>query len=59
EIDVILLICEELTNKEIAERLNLSIRTIEGYRDKIQEKIGARNSAGIVIYAIRNGIYTI
>ena len=59
EIDVILLICEELTNKEIADRLSLSIRTIEGYRDKIQEKIGARNSAGIVIYAIRNGIYTV
>jgi DNA-binding NarL/FixJ family response regulator len=59
EIDVILLICEELTNKEIADRLSLSIRTIEGYRDKIQEKIGARNSAGIVIYAIRNGIYKV
>jgi len=59
EIDVVLLLCEELTNKEIADRLNLSIRTIEGYRDKIHEKIGAKNSAGVVIYAIRNGIYKI
>ena len=59
EIDVIHLICEEKTNKEIAEQLNLSIRTIEGYRDRILEKIGARNSAGIVVYAIRNRIYTI
>jgi DNA-binding NarL/FixJ family response regulator len=59
EIDVILLICQEKTNKEIADRLNLSIRTIEGYRDRIFEKIGARNSAGVVIYAIRNKIYTI
>jgi DNA-binding NarL/FixJ family response regulator len=59
EIDVIQFICEEMTNKEIADRLNLSIRTIEGYRDRIQEKIGARNSAGIVVYAIRNKIYTI
>lgn len=59
EIDVIQFICEELTNKEIADRLNLSIRTIEGYRERIQEKIGARNSAGIVIYAIRNEIYTV
>jgi DNA-binding NarL/FixJ family response regulator len=59
EIDVIHLVCEEMTNKEIADRLNLSIRTIEGYRDRIQEKIGARNSAGIVVYAIRNKIYTI
>jgi DNA-binding NarL/FixJ family response regulator len=59
EIDVIQLICEEMTNKEIADRLNLSIRTIEGYRDRIQEKIGARNSAGIVVYAIRNKIYAV
>lgn len=59
EIDVIHLICEELTNKEIADRLNLSIRTIEGYRDRIQEKIGARNAAGVVVFAIRNKIYSI
>ena len=59
EMDVIQLICEEMTNKEIADRLNLSIRTIEGYRDRILEKMGARNSAGIVIYAIRNNIYAI
>lgn len=59
EIDVILYICQEMTNKEIADRLNLSIRTIEGYRDRIQSKIGAKNSAGIVVYAIRNNIYNI
>ena len=59
EIDVIRFICQEMTNKEIADRLNLSIRTIEGYRDRILEKMGARNSAGIVVYAIRNKIYTI
>lgn len=59
EIDVIQFICEEMTNKEIADRLHLSIRTIEGYRDRIQEKIGARNSAGIVVYAIRNKIYSL
>lgn len=59
EIDVILLICQEKTNKEIADELHLSIRTIEGYRDRIFEKIGAKNSAGVVIYAIRNRIYNI
>jgi len=59
EIDVICFICQEMTNKEIADRLHLSIRTIEGYRDRILEKVGARNSAGIVIYAIRNKIYNI
>lgn len=59
EIEVILLICQEKTNKEIADELNLSIRTIEGYRDRIFEKIGARNSAGVVVYAIKNKIYDI
>jgi len=59
EIDVILLICQEKTNKEIADHLNLSIRTIEGYRDRIFEKVGAKNSAGVVVYAIRNKIYSV
>ena len=59
EIEVIHLICQEKTNKEIADELHLSIRTIEGYRDRIFEKIGAKNSAGVVIYAIRNKIYDI
>ena len=59
EIEVIRLICEQLLNKEIAEKLNLSIRTIEGYREKIQEKMNVRNSAGIAVYAIKNGIYHI
>ena len=59
EIEVIRCICQEMTNKEIAPRLNLSIRTIEGYRDKIQEKIGAKNAAGIVIYAIKHNIYSV
>ncbi len=59
EIDVILLICQELTNKEMADRLKISVRTVEGYRDRIQTKIGARNAAGIVVYAIRNHIYVV
>lgn len=59
EIIVIRLICQEFSNKEIAAQLYLSIRTIEGYRDKILEKIDARNTAGIVIYAIKSGIYKI
>ena len=34
-----------------------SIRTIEGYREKIMEKMEAKNTAGIVVYAIRTGIF--
>jgi DNA-binding NarL/FixJ family response regulator len=59
EFSVIRYICQEMSNKQIAGELHLSIRTIEGYRDRIQEKIGAKNAAGIVVYAIRNNIYKV
>ncbi|HYJ39013.1 MAG TPA: response regulator transcription factor [Chitinophagaceae bacterium] len=54
ELDVIKLICKEQTNAEIAEIMNLSIRTIEGLRKKIQQKMGAKNIAGIVLYAVNH-----
>jgi DNA-binding NarL/FixJ family response regulator len=59
EFEVIRCVCREMSNREMAERLNLSIRTIEKYRERIQDKIGAKNLAGIVIFAIRNNIYTV
>lgn len=59
EIAVIHLICQQYAEKEIAEKLHLSIRTIEGYREKILEKMDVKNTAGIVVYAIKNGIYEI
>ena len=59
EIEIIKLICDQFSNKEIASKLSLSVRTIEGYREKIQEKTNARNTAGIVVYAIKNGIHEI
>ncbi len=59
EIEIIRLICEEFSNKEIALRLTLSVRTIEGYRERFQEKMKVRNGAGIVVYAIKNGIFKI
>lgn len=59
ELEIIQLICKEFSNKEIAIHLNLSVRTIEGYRERIQEKMKVRNAAGIVVYAIKYGIYKI
>ena len=53
ELEVVQSICDELTNKEIAVKLNLSNRTIEGYRERILKKIGAKNTAGIVMYALK------
>jgi DNA-binding NarL/FixJ family response regulator len=59
ETEVILLICREFSNTDISTKLCLSIRTIEGYRKKIQEKMKVKNTAGIVVYAIKNGIYKV
>jgi DNA-binding NarL/FixJ family response regulator len=57
EILVMQFICQELSSREIAVQLDLSVRTIEKFRENIQEKINARNTAGIVVYAIKNSIY--
>jgi DNA-binding NarL/FixJ family response regulator len=59
EIEIIRLICEEYPSKQIASMLGLSIRTVENYREKIQEKTGARNMVGIALFAIKNNIYQI
>jgi len=59
EKDVVKLICQELTNNEIGEKLFISPRTVESHRQRILEKIGAKNTVGIVIYAIVNNIYSL
>jgi DNA-binding CsgD family transcriptional regulator len=59
ELKVLKLICRQMTAKEIGDKLGLSYRTVEGYRDNIIKKIGAKNSVGIVIYAVRKGIIRI
>lgn len=56
EIQILKLIVAESTNIEIAEELNVSKRTVEGHKKKIMEKIHARNTAGLVRYALENGI---
>jgi two-component system invasion response regulator UvrY len=59
EIEFIKLACTELTYKEIAERMNLSPRTIDGYRDTLFEKLNVKTRVGLAMYAIKNGIVTI
>ncbi|MBO9636631.1 response regulator transcription factor [Siphonobacter aquaeclarae] len=57
EVEVLQLICEGLTNAQIAGKLFLSDRTVEGHRTRIMEKIGAKNTAAMVVYAVKNGIF--
>ncbi|GAB4040407.1 response regulator [Spirosoma jeollabukense] len=54
EIEVLSLICKQLTAPEIADRLSLSIRTVDGHRANLLEKTNARNTAGLVLFAIKN-----
>ena len=50
--------CTELTYKEIADKMFLSPKTIDGYRDVLFTKLNVRNRVGLVMYAIKNKIYT-
>lgn len=56
ETEILRLICLEHTNAEIAEKVFLSQRTVEGIRSTLLEKIGVRNTAGLVMYAVKKGI---
>lgn len=54
EIEILKLICAQKTNKEIADTLFISKRTVDGHRMHLIEKTGARNTAGLVLFAIHN-----
>ena len=56
EIDVLKLICQELTNQEIADKLHISVRTVDAHRRNLLQKTGARNTAGLVKFGITHNI---
>jgi DNA-binding CsgD family transcriptional regulator len=56
ELRVLRLMCEEKTTKEIADIVEISPRTVEAIRDKLKTKTGAKSMAGLVMYAVKNGI---
>ena len=56
ERQVLQLVAEGKTSKEIAATLNLSVKTAESYRTRVMEKLDIHNTAGLVRYAIRHGI---
>jgi len=59
EIEFLKYACTELTYKEIADKMFLSPRTIDGYRDALFEKLNIKTRVGLAIYAIKNGIVNI
>ena len=56
ELEFLKLASTEMTYKEIASVMNLSPKTIDGYREQLFKKLDAKNRVGLVIYAIKNGI---
>lgn len=56
EIEFLKLAASELTYKEIADKMFLSPRTIDGYRDNLFEKLNIKSRVGLVLFAIKNGI---
>jgi DNA-binding NarL/FixJ family response regulator len=59
EIEIIRLLAEGRTNKEIAALLGIAVRTVETHRSKIMLKLGLHSLAEIIHYAMREGIATI
>ncbi|ALO16431.1 Protease production enhancer protein [Salinivirga cyanobacteriivorans] len=56
EEEIVFLICKGLSNQEIADKLYLSKRTVDKHRENILSKTHSKNTAGIVMYAVKNGI---
>lgn len=56
EIQIMQMICREFNNAEIARELYLSVRTVEGHRTSIIGKINCRNTAGLVLFAIKHNL---
>lgn len=54
EKEILQLICNECTTQEIADKLGVSVRTIEGHRTNLLQKTGAKNIVSLLIYAIRH-----
>ena len=57
EISFLQLVCTELTYKEIANKMELSPRTVDGYRDELLKKLKVQSRIGLVVFAIKYGLY--
>ena len=56
EIEILQLTCEQLTAEEIGEKLFISVKTVNGHRANLLLKTNSRNVAGLVMYAVKNGL---
>lgn len=56
EKEVIRLLCMEYTAQEIATKLSISPRTVEAIKDRLMERFGTKNTAGLVFFAVKNNL---
>jgi len=56
ESEILQLVCNQMTAEEIAEKLFISVKTVNGHRNNLLQKTGSRNVTGLVLYALRNHI---
>jgi len=59
ELEVLKYICEGLSNAQIAEKLFISIRTVEGHKSNLISKTGVKNTISLVMYALKNNLVEI
>mgnify|MGYP003476969576 FL=1 len=52
--EVLTLVCMEFTASEIAQKMDISARTVEAIKDRLMERFGVKNSVGLVFYAMKN-----
>src|SRR5690606_7773403 len=58
EIEFIKLACTDMNYKEIADKMFVSYKTIEGYRDALYKKLGIKNRIGLMLFAIKHNMFT-
>ena len=56
EKDVLRFICMEFTAQEIAKKMEISPRTVEAIKDRLMERFGSKNTAGLVFFAVKNNL---
>lgn len=56
ERDVLKFICMEFTAQEIAQKMEVSPRTVEAIKDRLMERFGSKNTAGLVFFAVKNNL---
>ena len=56
EKEVIQLLCREYTAAEIAAKMEISARTVESIKDRLMERFGTKNTAGLVFFAVKNNL---